>query len=1082
MEDQAVLRKLQPAYSALEAADFKSAIKHCEKKDVAKSDLALMLKAYALERKAFTETVQRTVGTSDGSLREAREEKMKEALKIAQDVLARVNLANDRVTHLLSLVLRNLGCYKDLVSMYGGMAEAVLDLGYRLDAEEQLFCWKLRTQDFDDMSKLGMKMAKMHKQDEYLGWSAVALVTEAQLLSRKPEGGSESAQKKIGFAEMLLRKLVTSHPIKAKDTSANGQGTDLNGLDEDDPDAVDNSDSSIVFADNVRLLLVQVLLLQGKREDAIKVIDEELKHISAPQRLLMLAEAQVRTLGDAPSTENFQKALGLFQQLLKDHDAEDWRNWSGLIEAADRLAATSDAVNVLELVQTMRSNAEEASGGRVLRGPRLAEIHVHLRQLLRASQAEPSNKSSGQLFDTLASSVISYLEHFDTKPCCFGDLRNVLVCMVPDFSDGIMLQMRPRTWPPASPPDCPVIWHGRELEVTPFEEQLTKKQAKRWPVELFSTFLNEAVRERVLAAVDARFVSQYQVALDDSQAVDARKKALRAAITSLQVARFIGAWESLDESALVQKVDKLVDLYKKTKMLDEGAQGGQREVKVGDDLILIAAHILIDLCNKEPDQEHSSRGKMWLFAAASLLENAYEHSSAGFQLALLMMEIYARLDMIARNCEFFRKLDVKHIQIDSLSYIMVGDAARSGCFQEAKQCCMNIENFWKGCRYQNVSDLRRALNQGNLVHAGEFIRLDQRLLRSHQRVMAVLESTAFDLLGEDFDAWESVRSHLMSEVCPPSAEDPDLKTRVRDLIEDSDGTGLLAQDNEGLASNYDFSVQVSWDCPLGATAANELDRLSKYPSPLKGQARMCTSHLGYDHLWHERASTWMQLRSLQAKFTRQIMFQESSSAVGEDISLFRELLEKLNLVSDEGELRTSLWTATVQAAKIGLGFASKPVEEYEENDAENFSKELESLQALLDQAPMPSDASKAVQIVAEALSQQLLWIGIYLHSFMDKLPKKKHKKNKSPIADDLQKKVKAVVASWLALMTNISTFIKECKVAESDLNSEVCPLKTVSKEELALVASKYEKNRATVTDYLAKQMDGLKSVLKATKY
>ena len=171
----------------------------------------------------------------------------------------------------------------------------------------------------------------------------------------------------------------------------------------------------------------------------------------------------------------------------------------------------------------------------------------------------------------------------------------------------------------------------------------------------------------------------------------------------------------------------LVGLYTSSVPLDEGSQGGEREVKVGDDLALLAAHALLDLSEEAVSSSASDGKEQLVLTAAAVLEQAYENSPAGFQLGLLLMECYSRLGMADRVCELYTKLDIKHIQIDSLSHLVIGDTMACGKWDAAAQCCDNVDMLWKSCRVDDVESTRKSFQMGNLGHGVEFMRLDQRV-------------------------------------------------------------------------------------------------------------------------------------------------------------------------------------------------------------------------------------------------------------------------------------------------------------------------------------------------------------------
>ena len=166
-----------------------------------------------------------------------------------------------------------------------------------------------------------------------------------------------------------------------------------------------------------------------------------------------------------------------------------------------------------------------------------------------------------------------------------------------------------------------------------------------------------------------------------------------------------------------------------TKFVNEQGEGGQREVQQGDDLLLLIAHLLVDLADRGgSDGEAASpsaaaaagekralseRRRAILLEAAALLEHGKRLSPFNFQFTLELMELYSRLGGFTRLCELYNDLKVKHVTLDSLSYLVLGDAVRCGFWNEARSACNDICRLRRTAKSDMYESTKQALSNRN---------------------------------------------------------------------------------------------------------------------------------------------------------------------------------------------------------------------------------------------------------------------------------------------------------------------------------------------------------------------------------
>lgn len=140
-----------------------------------------------------------------------------------------------------------------------------------------------------------------------------------------------------------------------------------------------------------------------------------------------------------------------------------------------------------------------------------------------------------------------------------------------------------------------------------------------------------------------------------------------------------------------------------------GAQA-QKENRLGDELILLAVQQLL----------WQEENRNTLFTSAVLLEWALLKSPYNANLKLQAMDVYARLQATTRCWELFRDLSIKHIQVDSCTYIILPYLLDGGLFDEVIDVCREIMRLHVSMVRDTAEYATRAMELGTLSKAQEF--------------------------------------------------------------------------------------------------------------------------------------------------------------------------------------------------------------------------------------------------------------------------------------------------------------------------------------------------------------------------
>jgi len=141
----------------------------------------------------------------------------------------------------------------------------------------------------------------------------------------------------------------------------------------------------------------------------------------------------------------------------------------------------------------------------------------------------------------------------------------------------------------------------------------------------------------------------------------------------------------------------------------------QRELKPGDDLILLTVQQLLFKKDSENDCGDPK------FISAVLLESGIQHSPDNAYLKFVAIEVYHQLNATTRSWELFQTIGLKHIQLDSCSFVIFPYLFEGGLYNEAIDICLALLRFQGGTARDCGDYTGRAMNSGILTKANEFM-------------------------------------------------------------------------------------------------------------------------------------------------------------------------------------------------------------------------------------------------------------------------------------------------------------------------------------------------------------------------
>ena len=341
-------------------------------------------------------------------------------------------------------------------------------------------------------------------------------------------------------------------------------------------------------------------------------------------------------------------AESVYEELL-DNSPDDWDCWKGHLECCRKQDKVSSTKCMVDRVLEKQAGEKYA-----LRGPRLMTVEL-------AADALRSNPSV-ETIDDLVLAIEDYAEKFAAKAACtFSDLAGYLELLLSfSLSESqsslekllaFLLRMR-----------------SDNCSTTGGEITADKVRQARLRVYIFATKLNH----KILAA--------------HSSLLD----------------KWLPDW------------DGLVTEWKASLSMSSVTDGeeSQREVKPGDDLILLAVQQLLFL-NPQSTKSH--------IVSATLLESAIEHSPDNAYLKMAAIDVYYQLDSLERSWELFEGMGIKHIQLDSCSFTILPYLQRGGLYNEAVNLCSALLRFQISTARDCGDYAGRAMEKGTIGKANEFL-------------------------------------------------------------------------------------------------------------------------------------------------------------------------------------------------------------------------------------------------------------------------------------------------------------------------------------------------------------------------
>eukprot|EP00842_Homolaphlyctis_polyrhiza_P004957 jgi/Hompol1/5462/HPOL_004454-RA len=165
-----------------------------------------------------------------------------------------------------------------------------------------------------------------------------------------------------------------------------------------------------------------------------------------------------------------------------------------------------------------------------------------------------------------------------------------------------------------------------------------------------------------------------------------------------------------------------------------GEKMDERERQPGDDYIVLAVEYLLD-------SFYESRDHAILYQAICILEYGVSKSKFNYQFKFMLIRIYLEIGVFERPLDLADSMEIKNIQLDTLSYLYLDNLEVYGTFANAVRLFMGNTSIYKRNKIETTDAIIRAFQYATFSKASsllafqipEFLKFRDRVDKSVQR-------------------------------------------------------------------------------------------------------------------------------------------------------------------------------------------------------------------------------------------------------------------------------------------------------------------------------------------------------------
>ncbi|KAM0792440.1 hypothetical protein ACM66B_005117 [Microbotryomycetes sp. NB124-2] len=610
----------------------------------------------------------------------------------------------DMIT-LLSWILSAIGNSVETPAL---LAEAVQKHPNNEQIVSEAFLQYIRSNDFKNAQQLGMRLQRdFRQQPQYVWWSVLA----ALLLVRY---GQDPKTNSLVLA-LAERQVSAKYAREQEDTlQKNAPGAEgASGCDTGSPTSRVKYENSNEFFVVTSLLVLQAEeedKMQGEGErDKVKAAERNLPSLPSPPQALTARQA---VLHHFASEEGGRWCKGSLELEIRRRQAElrwgsaDDDTWEKACARMSQQLKDGDT-NWHTMLYLIRCAFAQADGGAA------------------KPPAQPSEKGAAFLEDARQ----LFVDLADTSPKAKTERGFPLALLE------IARETRRRKWrEPDSMLDLCCLYYDR----------FSTKSCCFDDLKPYLEALSDADRAELVKAVAVQ------------EKGDSFHDAARA-INSAKVERTFGISSGSEREG--ERIAQYLEQYFAALPLGKGLP--QTELQPADDFAILAAEGCVS-------EFHITKERSWLERAVAILECVLLKSKYRYQARILLINIVRLLGAPSLAISHFRALNLKSIQLDTLSHLVLARAATFGVVDHARNdvgllaVATNAARFHEiGCN-EATEMVVRSLHLDTYSKVTDFVEFTDRLRRSLGHQLASMETLRLQVVRNAFDdvAKQSAESYF----------------------------------------------------------------------------------------------------------------------------------------------------------------------------------------------------------------------------------------------------------------------------------------------------------------------------------
>jgi len=259
-------------------------------------------------------------------------------------------------------------------------------------------------------------------------------------------------------------------------------------------------------------------------------------------------------------------------------------------------------------------------------------------------------------------------------------------------------------------------------------------------------------------------------------------------VNLVQLTRSCGNMTTFTTSQLEEEVAKLVGKYNSVQHIVTDIVS--TDLRPSDNYLVLASHLLWDLWNTTKEEKYFVKCTSLLYAGLST-------SPSNWQMKLMLIKIMNVVGAGAVSHSLHSSLDIKHLMLDTLGWLLARHLWGSGQLGLASQHASHTVKLYNHVNKDTADHIITAYRSGTFYQIRDIYKLRNRIATSHHYLTMDTERQLLDLLLET-----SIHTQAVQMVSYLDLADEDKDSKDWDKRKD----------------NRDMDTMVSWDPPdLGLT-------------------------------------------------------------------------------------------------------------------------------------------------------------------------------------------------------------------------------------------------------------------------